>query len=193
MVNLSKYDRVIIAIDPGVDTGLACMAFSLGDGVEDYTIVEAEEVKSGELGEMMAAAEIASWVAGWMIRSARVMVPVELVSEDFVLRGKQKDRSLLAPVRMLGLILSELSHQHGTRAHMDRSAGAGKYGVKSFRVDYGGEFTEVCPFTVQQASEAKGSITDDRLKDWGLWVRGKRHGRDAIRHAVLRWRKVRDL
>lgn len=42
----------------------------------------------------------------------------------------------------------------------------------------------------QQASAAKGTVTDERLKRMGLWVRGEEHTRDALRHLVLcarRW------
>lgn len=34
----------------------------------------------------------------------------------------------------------------------------------------------------QMASTAKGFVTDDKLKQWGFWEKGKKHGRDAIRH-----------
>lgn len=40
------------------------------------------------------------------------------------------------------------------------------------------------PFYNQMALEAKGFCTDDRLKDWGFYKEGLKHGRDAIRHGV---------
>lgn len=40
------------------------------------------------------------------------------------------------------------------------------------------------PVTKQMAQAAKGFCTDDKLKLWGLWIPGKRHARDAIRHTV---------
>lgn len=43
----------------------------------------------------------------------------------------------------------------------------------------------------QQASDAKGVITDDRLKKMELWVTGKPHARDAIRHLVIALRRAR--
>lgn len=42
----------------------------------------------------------------------------------------------------------------------------------------------------QQASAAKGVVTDERLRRLGLWVKGEQHTRDAMRHLVLcaqRW------
>lgn len=35
----------------------------------------------------------------------------------------------------------------------------------------------------RMASSAKGMMTDRKLKLWGFWIKGKKHSRDAIRHA----------
>jgi hypothetical protein len=40
------------------------------------------------------------------------------------------------------------------------------------------------PIKYRMAIAAKQFVTDDKLATWGLWVKGKRHARDAIRHAV---------
>lgn len=40
------------------------------------------------------------------------------------------------------------------------------------------------PVVMQSAQIAKGFVTDDKLKAWGLWIKGQKHARDAIRHAV---------
>ncbi|MGE3487292.1 MAG: hypothetical protein AB7L09_21450 [Nitrospira sp.] len=37
---------------------------------------------------------------------------------------------------------------------------------------------------MRMASAAKGFMTDTKLRQWGLWVEGQRHARDAIRHAA---------
>jgi hypothetical protein len=39
-------------------------------------------------------------------------------------------------------------------------------------------------YGTRMASSVKSFVTDDKLKDWGLYIKGKRHARDAIRHAV---------
>ena len=36
----------------------------------------------------------------------------------------------------------------------------------------------------QMASLAKGFCTDDKLKFWKMYIRGKKHARDAIRHGI---------
>ena len=38
------------------------------------------------------------------------------------------------------------------------------------------------PIWKQTAQNAKKFMTDERLKEWGMWEKGKRHARDAIRH-----------
>lgn len=38
------------------------------------------------------------------------------------------------------------------------------------------------PYYNQMAQQAKGFVTDDKLKKWGYYRQGLRHARDAIRH-----------
>lgn len=40
------------------------------------------------------------------------------------------------------------------------------------------------PFTSQSAQIAKQFVTDNKLESWGFWLEGKRHARDAMRHAI---------
>ncbi len=37
----------------------------------------------------------------------------------------------------------------------------------------------------QTAQNAKGFVTDEKLKAWGMYVKGQPHARDAIRHAAF--------
>ena len=34
------------------------------------------------------------------------------------------------------------------------------------------------------AQQAKGFVTDAKLKEWGMWDIGHKHARDACRHCV---------
>lgn len=43
---------------------------------------------------------------------------------------------------------------------------------------------ENIPLTFQMAAQAKGFVTDERLRNWGFWYRGVKHARDAIRHGL---------
>lgn len=38
--------------------------------------------------------------------------------------------------------------------------------------------------TLRMAIQAKQFVTDEKLVAWGLWKKGEKHSRDAIRHAV---------
>lgn len=42
----------------------------------------------------------------------------------------------------------------------------------------------VTPLYYAMAVQAKGFVTDDRLKEWDLWKSGMKHSRDAIRHGI---------
>lgn len=36
-----------------------------------------------------------------------------------------------------------------------------------------------------QGADQKSRVTDEQLKEWGLWVEGKRHEMDALKHAII--------
>ena len=40
------------------------------------------------------------------------------------------------------------------------------------------------PYVFQTAQSAKHFVTDDLLQQWGYWVKGQRHARDSMRHAL---------
>lgn len=40
------------------------------------------------------------------------------------------------------------------------------------------------PTYYQMATQAKGFITDEKLKRWGLYDQGQRHSRDSMRHGL---------
>jgi hypothetical protein len=48
----------------------------------------------------------------------------------------------------------------------------------------------------QMASVAKQFCTDDKLRSWGMWIKSKKHARDAVRHAlyflVFNYKKVKE-
>jgi len=118
--------------------------------------------EGGTLGEM------------WLVhRLAETIATIEfldcLVIEDFVLylhSRQTADRSGLAPVRITAML--ELANFYGIDGNMPLGLTVYKY----------------------LAREAKGSITDERLKRWGCWIRGKPHARDAMRLLILHLRKT---
>ena len=47
-------------------------------------------------------------------------------------------------------------------------------------------------FVLQQPSLAMTTVTDDRLRDMGLWIPGKEHARDATKHVVTFLKRVKE-
>jgi hypothetical protein len=101
---------------------------------------------------------------GYRMSKGRIPILTHVVVESFSLRGdrNERSRSLLAPVRMIARLDQELHHQ---------------FSIELERVEY------------QDPSE-KGVMTDERLKDLGLYWPGQGHATDATRHAVLKLRKL---
>jgi hypothetical protein len=86
------------------------------------------------------------------------------VVESFTLRMMSMDDSLLAPRRVLDRFLDRL--------WVNRSS---------------------VPVVHQSPSEAIRTVTDERLRRWGMYDRASgRHARDADRHAILFIRKFAD-
>jgi hypothetical protein len=125
---------------------------------------DAAEVNRLYLSEFYGAEEVCKWI---------IQCDVDLVCmEDFILyaglganAGNYRTsaaRSGLAPVRITAMVNTYL-------------------GILEWEgvVAYSG------------AAQAKGVFTDARLRAAGLWVVGKPHVRDALRHALLGIRKAR--
>jgi len=47
-------------------------------------------------------------------------------------------------------------------------------------------------FVYQQPSLAMTTVTDQRQKDWGFWIPGKEHARDAVKHALTYAKRKKD-
>lgn len=87
-----------------------------------------------------------------------------LVIEDFLLRKKLMDRELLSPVRLTAALELAIEYE-----------GLGM------------------TFHRQSPSDAKGTATDARMKEWGLYTRsgGMQHARDADRHSIVFLRRAK--
>lgn len=126
----------------------------------------------GDLG----SAEAARWFAQLLSECSSDKRVGQLVVEDFQLRVggstgvASTARSLLSPVR----VTSGLRTLLGAR-------GKGLAGSSGSEALYGAGWR----FTMQQASDAKTVVTDDRLRRWGAWAPGLEHARDATRHLVF--------
>jgi hypothetical protein len=164
----------ILAIDPGVTTGVARAVVDLSEGMVAECFSGALEKESwevvgdeGEQGLLLANA-VAAFVHdlsgySYSSRAAGGMVTPDwsLVIEDWVPRLPLKSgkREVFYPVRVPQRMLGRLE--------------------ESGLFEGGG-------VAWQLASPAKRFATDARLRKWGVWVRGSDHQRDAWRHVASR-------
>jgi len=182
----------IFAIDPGISTGWARGSLDL-----------VEFRKIGGDVERLVESGAMSWEAG----------------EDLALSGDpyRMDRHELyaaeraSAARLWGL----MEGGPGTGANLgDLASPADRLVIEDFTV-YGGKANEVSAggavplapvrvgsmlafaaelavmdVTYQMASMAKTTVTNERLKRWGLWTKGSEHARDATRHLVTYVRRL---
>lgn len=166
----------VLSVDPGTTTGFVLWE---GSGYRSGSDVKNGIVSYGE------------WVGGWKVGARGALVTIQqfmpdvYVYEDFILLGgdHSSDREGLDPVRVNAVVDYELELA---------ALGIGMRGMNDGKA--------WAPVVVAQtASQAKGVITDDRLKRWGLWysatVKGEKpdHVRDACRHLCLYLRTLKFL
>ncbi|QAU07304.1 RuvC-like resolvase [Gordonia phage NosilaM] len=175
----------IIAFDPGGTTGWSIMRLDpaklldktvrpndvvthwyhgeIDCGAQSGSAGTSAIAQGGDLGHSETGEAAGVFLCERLIQVAAGVPRTVVVVEDFILRTQSKGRDALSPVRITG--------------GLDQLLWEGK------NVPY--------PLTKQQPSEAKSSVTDERLKLWGFYESGSRHARDADRHALLFLRKVR--
>lgn len=151
----------IAAVDPGVESGWA------------YVDLEDSDL------DVLRARGTTVWLKEWggnkRVRSG------QCVSEDEVQNALEVCNAL-GEVHVVAVESFEL---RASRKLRGRGALAPKGVGTLLRAAYGERVV------MQSASQAKSVVTDDRLKDWGLWVKGQQHARDAIRHLVVALRAAR--
>lgn len=163
----------VVAVDPGQTTGMARATVVVETVmVEGVPAALAQSMKFGKfytcqvptvpggdglvIRELRSVTDQMQWIH--MLDSVSGYRVDEVVIEDFLLRQRTMDRSLLSPVRLTAML-------HGAL-------------MSDERID-----VRTC---LQQPSSAKSVVNDERLKKWGMWTIGKQHARDACRHLALR-------
>jgi len=157
----------ILWVDPGDVSGLACVWFNpaklfAGQRIGRCVLAFAESYVAGS--EEDQTAQI-------LTRVAELGGPSGLAVgvESFVNMRPDMSHSYLAPVRIRSKI---------------------EFGLYQGVKEWDGE-TRRRAIATQSASEALSVITDNRLKQLGLYTPGPDHIRDAMRHCVLWLRKLR--
>jgi len=156
-------------LDPGGTTGWSVMSVD-PRALVDPDVKILDSIFHWAQGEVVGpehdqADEIAELICAW---------PGCVVGiESFALRQYRKDADLLSPVRL------------GAQISWAASRGGGA-----------GVAAEVgrAPVVWQTPETAMSTATDDRLKEWGLYVRegGLGHARDATRHNITWYRKCKE-
>ena len=165
---MSNFDLAIMAVDPGLTTGVAQGVFTIGDpsGMVPELLAVGRGMRTFEISnseieehwEVSAAIEI---VKEWRwFRNEWPSCEHRLVLEDWTARLplRSAGRVVLSPARIASCVEGLLANQEIGRA------GEIKY---------------------QRPADAKTYATDRRLKEWKLWVKGSDHQRDANRHLAL--------
>lgn len=162
-ISLSKQTMAIFAIDPGKTTGLAWGVFRDAGSTEQtlrFGKLTGDAQIQG-LDSLDSARLIVEQLQTFMktVQRSKFGGEIHLVIEDFVLRPNDAtaDRAMLTPVEITAMVTGILF---------------GVYGA-------------LMPVAVyQMPSEAKGFATTERLKAWGVRVRGW-HAVDAWRHVAV--------
>ena len=168
----------MVGMDPGETTGFCAIRF--GPPYPPSAPLR-KAIARGEvyMGQVEAGATREAGRGGpWFVQEARlqrnmagrlrslaeqwdVVGCLHLAVEDFTLRERTKDRSLLSPVRMTAGVLALLEHDDELNVVVH----------------------------LNSASDGKGTVTDTVLHRLGLYRAGMQHANDAARQAVLALRK----
>jgi hypothetical protein len=165
----------LFVVDPGSHTGVAQGRFweegSFADRIASRMFFETYTIEGTDLEQVRIL-----WRMWQLFQQScrKARLPYELVFEDFILtRLKSSDRAGLSPVRITSMFRG---YRHGLTDGYE-SAGFGP--------------TRMVEPIYQQPSDAFSFATDDRLREWGLWLPGaaKEHEREATAHLCLRLSK----
>lgn len=167
--------RGIFAVDPGGATGVAMGVFNTAARTVDQAFEQMVNPQSLTLegGELQQSLEIVRQYQLFKRQCVNegLLPPdaVELVMEDFQLRpGRHAGNEGLSPHAIIWCVTG-MRHGMAKGFEMGRNKKA-----------------HLGSLILQQPSDAKGYATGKRLRDWGVWVKGKEHERSAWQHIALR-------
>jgi hypothetical protein len=157
----------VFALDPGLSSAWA-VGIVRDEGTMADRLAARQESRSSTLREPDWVVQARTISTDWMdfrLDCHRRGIPAFFVCEDFILtRFKSSDRSGLYPVWVAAAVVG---YRNGIADAYES-----------------GGFGPAAPIEVvwQQPSQAKTHATDERLRRWGMWIKGREHERDAWRH-----------
>lgn len=171
----SKY--VIVGIDPGITTGWAAIGWDSDTipPINGISEISQGQYSTGNSGNKNSDTFYESETSmclqlGWELHQliTNSNNTTILAIEDFISRRLDYSRDYLSPVRISAGLIQQLVFS---------TAGSNQPLNYSFR----------------SAADAKRVCTDERLEQWGFPTptRADRHSRDALRHAVLKFRELK--
>lgn len=176
----------IMAVDPGGTSGVAFGLLNAKrnvDGTLRGLLKRAVKRKAIWTTEAKGEAWEQAWYLGnaWAAFHFRCVVElgidapdVHLVLERFQLRNLHADLAPVSVTHALMALLYKMPYSHvGDATAMNPS-----------NVDEG--FWPLGEVEFQEPSVAKRYATNQRLRDWGVWVVGSEHKRDATRHLCVK-------
>lgn len=170
----------LLCLDPGETTGW-CL-FEKGELIkynqEDTVILSTDGKQGTKIIDWRCLEDLFFFTA-----------PTKVVCENYRIYAHKLERHSFSQVETLRLIggIDQLCHTGWFDKHYPDD-----YGIDGDPTNLEGDPNEVRAFNYHQpisidyqmAVQAKGFVTDERLKEWGFWLPGMRHSRDAIRHGI---------
>lgn len=169
----------LLALDPGGTTGWSTICVA-PDALVEPKVLILESIMHWAQGEIVGGPdrqvdEILSLLDAWP--------ETPLLSERFVLRKFLQDDTLLIP-HDIQFLLGYVCRRGVGYLRNGKPAASARAGADAPPPER--------PFYLQQPAEAMATATNERLKDWGLYLANDQpHARDATRHAITLLRKAK--
>ena len=164
----------IFGVDPGGATGLAWGIFNpeppitIEQSLRDRQLAGNCTVTGDRREQIMTIAD--TWRAFYETSVFNAQLPhdrIFLIVEDYIFTGGSYsgDAASISTSIIWGLEGYRMGRRDEWRKHNDGDVA-------------------LPPMVLQSAGEAKGYATNQRLKDWGIWVKGRDHERSAWQHVA---------
>jgi hypothetical protein len=175
--DFSTVPERLLVLDPGHETGWCMFINGRLTGYGQVMTIISDNTKGAKSGAL-----VIDWKE--LEDLFNEQLPTHIVCENYRIYAHKLERHSFSQVETLRLIggIDMMSHV----GWMERETPGEGWDDKLWQGDPCElqVYHQPVPITYQMAVEAKGFITDDRLKKWDMWKTGMKHSRDAIRHGL---------